>query len=122
MKSFYVAVLGMLVVSWVFFLAAVPTAFASDREIVMEAQAFSPQMTTIHVGQRVTWRNHDKQEHFLTSSGPESRPVATEARDLEFNQQMIPGSEYSHAFKEPGVYAYFCAIHEGMSGTIVVKP
>jgi plastocyanin len=35
---------------------------------------------------------------------------------------MIPGSDYSHSFKEPGVYGYFCAIHMGMWGTIVVEP
>jgi plastocyanin len=76
----------------------------------------------IRIGDRVTWMNHDTQEHFLTSSGPVSRSIATEVGDLEFHQRMIPGSDYSHSFKEPGVYGYFCAIHMGMWGTIVVEP
>jgi len=118
----YVALLGVLVASGVLSFTAVPTASAGEREVVMEAQAFSPQVMTIHVGDRVTWMNHDKLEHFLTSSGPVSRSVATQVGDLEFHQRMIPGSDYSHSFKEPGVYGYFCAIHMGMWGTLVVEP
>jgi plastocyanin len=118
----YVALLGVLVTSGVLQFTAVPTASAGEREVVMESQAFSPQVMAIRIGDRVTWMNHDTLEHFLTSSGPVSRSIATEVGDLEFHQRMIPGSDYSHSFKEPGVYGYFCAIHMGMWGTIVVEP
>ncbi|MFZ5863274.1 MAG: cupredoxin domain-containing protein [Nitrospirota bacterium] len=122
MSSRYVALLGMLIASGMLQVTAVPSASAGEREVVMEAQAFAPQVMTVRVGDRVTWMNHDNQEHFLTSSGPVSRSVATQVGDLEFHQRMVPGSDYSHSFKEPGVYGYFCAIHMGMWGRIVVQP
>ncbi len=118
----YVALLGVLVMSGILPFTAVSPASAGEREVVMEAQAFSPQVMTVRVGDRVTWMNHDTLEHFLTSSGPVSRNVATQVGDLEFHQRMIPGSDYAHSFKGPGVYGYFCAIHMGMWGTIVVEP
>lgn len=122
MKVRLLALLGALVVSGVFQLAAVPIASAGEVEVMIETQSFAPQVTTIHVGDRVTWTNHDKTEHFLTSSGPESRSAATQVSELEFHQRMSPGSDYSHSFKFPGVYGYFCAIHMGMWGTVVVEP
>jgi plastocyanin len=117
-----IALLGALVLGAGFLFATAPTAFAADQKVVIEAQTFAPQVTTVHVGDRVRWMNHDDTEHFLTSSGPLSRGVATRVDDLEFHQQMIPGSEYSHSFRAPGVYGYFCAIHMGMWGTILVEP
>jgi plastocyanin len=122
MKSRYVVLLGVLVASGIMQFTAVQAASAGEREIVMESQAFSPQVMTIRVGDRVRWMNFDKQDHYLTSSGPESRTVATQVADLEFHQLMVPGSNYFHSFREPGVYAYYCAIHMGMAGSIVVEP
>jgi plastocyanin len=122
MKSRYVVLLGVLVASGVLQFTAVQAASAGDREIIMESQAFSPQVMTARIGDRVRWMNVDKQDHYLTSSGPETRSVATQVADLEFHQLMVPGSNFYHSFKEPGVYAYFCAIHMGMGGTVVVEP
>jgi plastocyanin len=122
MRVRLIALLGALVLSAGFHFATAPTASAGEQTVVIETQAFSPQMMTVHVGDRVTWTNRDDTEHFLTSSGPLSRGVATRVEDLEFHQHMIPGSDYTHAFRAPGVYGYFCAIHIGMSGTIVVEP
>ena len=78
----YVALLGVLVMSGILPFAAVSPASAGEREVVMEAQAFSPQVMTVRVGDRVTWMNHDTLEHFLTSSGPVSRNVATQVFSL----------------------------------------
>lgn len=121
MNPRYAALLAGLTVV-VFHLAAVSSASAGEIPIVIEQQAFAPQVTTIHVGDHVTWRNHDNGDHFLTSSGPTSRLVATQVEDLEFHRLLTPGSNYSHSFKAPGIYGYFCAIHLGMWGTIVVEP
>ena len=117
-----IALLGALVLAAGFHLAAASVASAGEMKVNIDMQAFAPQMMKVHVGDRVTWTNHDETEHFLTSSGPLTRGVATRVEDLEFHQRMVPGSEYSHTFRSPGVYAYFCAIHMGMSGTIVVEP
>lgn len=122
MRVRLIALLGALVLSSGLHLATAPAASAAEQTVVIETQTFAPQMMKIHVGDRVTWTNRDDTEHFLTSSGPLSRGVATRVDDLEFHQHMIPGSDYSHSFRAPGVYGYFCAIHMGMWGTIVVEP
>lgn len=122
MKPRYAALLAGLAAIVVFPLAAVPGASAAEATIAIEQQAFAPQVTMIRIGDRVTWSNHDNGEHFLTSSGPTSRPVATRVDSLEFHRLLSPGDDYSHAFKAPGIYGYFCAIHLGMWGTIVVEP
>lgn len=121
MRSRELAVLAALIVSVMFLLAPVP-GWAGDATIVIEPGVFSPHVTTIHAGDRVTWSNRDNVEHFLTSSGPTARPVARSVEDLEFHQLLEPENNYSHAFTAPGTYPYFCAIHLGMSGTVVVEP
>jgi plastocyanin len=102
--------------------APVPEASAGDASILIEPRAFSPHVTTIQAGDRVTWSNHDNVEHFLTSAGPTAKPVARTVEDLEFHQLLAPENSYSHVFTAPGTYAYYCAIHLGMSGTVVVEP
>jgi len=121
MKPRYPAILAGLAVMVVFSLATVPSVSAGEAMIVIEQHAFAPQVTTIQVGDQVTWNNFDNGEHFLTSSGTLSRSVATQVENLEFHRLMSPGDNYSHTFKEPGIYGYFCAIHLGMWGTVVVE-
>lgn len=116
------AVLAALGVSVMFQVAPVPDALAGDASILIEPRAFSPHVTTIRVGDRVTWSNHDNVEHFLTSAGPVARPVARTVEDLEFHRLLEPESDYSHVFTTQGSYDYYCAIHLGMSGTVVVEP
>jgi len=121
MKTRYPAILAGLAAMVVFPLAAVPSVSAGEATIAIEQHSFAPQVTAIHVGDRVTWNNHDNGEHFLTSSGPMSRSVATQVENLEFHRLLSPGDDYSHTFKSPGIYGYFCAIHLGMWGTVVVE-
>ncbi len=122
MKSCFIALLGMVVVSVVVQFTPVPDVWAGEAMIQIQPRVFSPQVTTIHVGDRVTWSNHDNVEHFLTSAGPAGRPIATKVEDLEFHQLLAPENDYSHSFMAPGIYPYYCAIHLGMSGTVVVEP
>jgi plastocyanin len=34
---------------------------------------------------------------------------------------MVPGAGYSNRFETAGTYDYFCAIHPGQVGTVVVS-
>jgi plastocyanin len=121
MTSRFLVMLGILV-SVVFQFAPVSSVWAGDAMIMIEPRAFSPQVTTIHVGDQVTWSNHDNVEHYLTSAGPAGKPVATTVEELEFHYLLAPENDYSHSFTTPGIYPYYCAIHLGMSGTVVVDP
>jgi plastocyanin len=62
------------------------------------------------VGTTVTWMNSDSEAHTSTSdvSGWNSGSVA-------------PGGQFSVAFQTAGTFAYHCAIHPGMVGTVIVR-
>jgi len=71
---------------------------------------FNPATLTVPVGTTVTWTNHDKDEHTVTSS---TRLFSSAGLD--------PNETYSFRFDTPGTYAYFCALHPHMTAQIVVQ-
>jgi plastocyanin len=100
-----------------------PEAEAADT-VVMHAGsgAFAPQVTRIEVGDQVTWVNDSRTDDiFVTASGPVNRQSTVGQDELEMNAVLHPGTTYTHAFKEPGTYYYFCTGHMQMWGTVIVK-
>ncbi len=100
-----------------------PAAEAADT-VVMHAGwgTFAPQVTTIEVGDRVTWVNDSRTDDiFVTASRPVTRQSTVGQDELEMNAVLHPGTVYTHAFKEPGTYYYFCAGHMDMWGAVIVK-
>ncbi len=71
--------------------------------------AFSPARVTISAGQRVRFVNDDGDAHTVSSS--------THTFD---SGGLDTGDHWTHAFAKAGRYAYFCALHPYMHGTIVV--
>jgi plastocyanin len=73
--------------------------------------AFNPNPLTISKGTTVTWMNNDSTTHTSTSnnSGPWS------------SGSIDPGGTFSFTFQSSGSFAYHCAIHPGMVGTITVQ-
>lgn len=74
--------------------------------------AFYPALLKIKVGDTVTWTNKDDDSHNIRSD-----PVGGEINStkLKWNEQ------YLHTFTQPGNYTYYCSIHAGMRGRIVVE-
>ena len=72
--------------------------------------AYTPDDLSVAVGTTVTWMNTDAVAHTSTSDTPgwDSGIVA-------------PGGQFSFAFQTAGTFAYHCAIHPGMIGTVVVR-
>lgn len=82
---------------------------ARDPGVTIADFHFSPSSTTIHVGDTIMWSN----------SGPSSHTAT--ARNGSFNTGILKkGESASHAFTQPGTYAYVCQIHPFMHGTITV--
>ncbi len=72
--------------------------------------AYAPATITIHPGQTVTFKNSDTIAHTVT------------AADKSFDSgNMDQGATWSHIFAKAGTYAYVCAYHSYMTGTVVVK-
>lgn len=73
-------------------------------------EAFHPPMLEVATGATVEWAHVDgDEEHTVTSS------------DGLFNSGvMVGGQTFTQTFDSPGMYAYTCAIHPEMLGTITV--
>jgi plastocyanin len=79
-------------------------------DILMAGRAFSPPTLTVDAGTLVRWRNNDGREHTVT------------ANDRSFDSGLMPvGATFVRTFSVPGTYAYICAIHPDMTGTIAVR-
>ena len=92
-------------------LLALPlVALAATSSVNIQNTAFAPATITIRVGDTVTWTNRDPFSHTSTSD--------TGAWD---SHVVTAGSSFSFAFASAGTFAYHCAIHAFMHGTIVVQ-
>jgi len=73
-------------------------------------RAYSPSPVTVAPGATVRWSNDDSITHTTTSN----TAVWTSGN-------ISPGSFFDVTFQTAGTYAYHCAIHPGMVGTVVVQ-
>ena len=69
--------------------------------------AFTPRSVRIRTGGSVSWTNNDDREHTATGSGFDSGLLRS-------------GGRYSRTFAAAGTYAYVCALHSDMTGTVAV--
>jgi plastocyanin len=82
---------------------------ASSHSVVLRHNRFSPPKTVVHRGDAVTWLWRDgKTQHNVVSNS--------------FHGLVNPKSSgsFTKRFTRSGSYSYFCTIHAGMTGTIVV--
>ena len=84
------------------------TASAADESVSIEGFAFSPATVTITEGDTVTWSNADGVAHTATGDGFDT-------------ERLDPGQDASITFSTAGTFAYLCAIHPQMTGTVVVE-
>ena len=71
---------------------------------------FEPQTLEVPAGSSVTWKNGDEEIHAIA------------AADGSFaSKGLDTGDAFTQTFAAPGTYAYRCALHPHMTGTIVVR-
>ena len=88
-----------------------PTSSGNTSQVAIGDCVFSPTVTRIPTGTTVTWRNTSFQGHEVVGSN-----LTWGAHD----KVLQPGDTIGWTFDAPGVYAYSCMIHPGMTGAIVV--
>ncbi len=78
---------------------------------VIDNFSFSPKTFTVPPSATVTWTNHDKAPHAVTSA------------DNQFQKPPVlkAGRSFASGFATAGTYSYFCSIHPQMTGRIIVK-
>ena len=82
---------------------------ATGASVTIKDFAFSPASVDIKVGESVTWTNDDSATHNVEGDGGIS------------SGDLANGQTYTKTFDTAGTYAYKCAIHPNMTGTVVVK-
>jgi plastocyanin len=85
------------------------TIVTSSAAVTIKNYAFSPQSLTVKAGTRVTWTNRDSTAHTATAN-----QLALDTGTID------PGQSKSIEFTKPGTYAYHCAFHAFMTGTVTV--
>ena len=91
---------------------ATPAA-AATQVVMMQGYAYSPTALTVHVGDTVTWMQHDEAPHDVVTT---SAPVAFRS------PQLSQGQSWSYTFRQAGTYAYYCSVHPDMRATVTVLP
>jgi plastocyanin len=92
-------------------LLALPlVALAATSAVTIQSSAFAPKSIAVSLGDTVTWTNRDPFSHTTTSD--------TGAWD---SGALATGRSFSFTFTRAGTFAYHCAIHTFMTGTIVVQ-
>jgi plastocyanin len=87
---------------------AAPT--AAVLEVDMRHNRFLPHRIVVQPGQTVRWRNRDAVAHTVAS------------QDLHLASEAIRGGEtYSYRARRTGRFDYFCTIHAGQTGVLVVR-
>ncbi len=79
--------------------------------VFIRAGEFVPAVLRIGKGGEVSWLNMDDSLHavaFRRNEGLGSTPLGR-------------GESYSRVFDEAGVYDYYCPVHPGMTGTVIVE-
>lgn len=86
---------------------------------------FEPEQLTVETGTEVTWQATDGVGHTVTTGtftvgGDGLR--TEENPDGLIDMPLSQGEDVTFTFDEPGTYTYYCSIHKGMSGEVVVTP
>lgn len=79
------------------------------NQVVIEGSQFMPTNLEVSTGTTVEWVNKDSVKHTVTF----------ENGDLD---EILPiGATATFTFEEAGEYRYFCQLHPGMQGTVIVN-
>lgn len=88
-----------------------PSTFASGSQVRMTGYAcFTPTVLYAEAGTTVTWTNETDDVHDVAGATLEWGDYAA----------IRAGGQASFRFEEPGTYPYYCFVHPGMTGAIVV--
>lgn len=85
---------------------------ARTRVVPMKNLCFAPVVARVPRGTTVTWVNNDRMRvpHTVTGVGGEWGSF----------DELLPGDRVRYEFETDGVFPYFCFLHPGMTGAVVV--
>jgi plastocyanin len=100
--------------------STVPASAATSNVSVADNN-FEPVQITVTTGDTVLWTDNGNNPHTVTADDN-----SFDSANGSTSNTLTRGQTFSHAFAQPGTYAYYCRIHGapggiGMHGTIVVQ-
>lgn len=87
----------------------------SPATVTIAGFTYAPSPISVPAGTTVTWSNEDDIVHTVTSGTPDA--PGTHPLDGTLDG---PGTSYEATLSDPGTFAYFCARHNGMRGSVTV--
>ena len=85
--------------------------------IGLESPFYLPNEIKVSTGETIVFDNVDGNQHTVTSIDP-----STKAADGKFDSGLLQnGEKFELTLNEKGIYSYYCALHPGMQGTIIVS-
>ena len=90
----------------------IPSGFTDGASgiVAIDACKFVPAVVRIQPGDAIKWTNNDRVDHM----------VAGVAGSWGNGTGYTQGESVSYTFSKAGVYPYFCELHPGMVGAVVV--
>jgi plastocyanin len=97
----------------------------ADVSVNTALLAFDPKDVRIKAGQTVGWVGGDNITHVLVQGTYDVGADGLRTKendDKTFSLQLAKkGQQVSHTYDKAGTFTYFCTIHKGMNGTVVVS-
>jgi plastocyanin len=89
----------------------IPVTISAGDRVEMRQSCFFPTVLEISAGTTVTWINAEDAAHTVSGANLAWGDYATLNR----------GEAVSHTFATPGAYPYYCFLHPGMIGAVLVR-
>jgi len=107
--------LPALAVAGALVLLLATAAFADTKSISMMNIAYNPDSLTIHIGDKVTWRNNETGLY-----APQHTATSDDGHTFD-SGYLNPGQSFTFTFTKAGTYKFHCNVHPSqMNGTITV--
>ena len=90
--------------------AATLSAAATEYAVAIDKMKFGPVPVTLHPGDTIVWQNNDILRHTAT------------ARDKSFDLDLPARSSARMTVGAAGNVPFYCKLHPGMTGTLVISP
>jgi plastocyanin len=92
----------------------VTTGIALEQPVVhtvlIEGTSFTPQTLTVRRGDTIVWTNKDPFPHTVT------------AQNRQFDSHLLAEDHsWQYTARKSGEFPYFCALHQTMTGVLIVK-
>jgi plastocyanin len=118
--------LGLVAAALLVAAAMVSPVLAATINVSIVDRQFEPAEIVVAQGDTVTWSVTKAigEPHTVTSGTPDAADKGalfdSQKDDADLAKLKDVGGSYSFTFDKTGTYAYFCAIHAGMTGKVVV--